>query len=85
MTANGDTHGLFVATKTLGGFIVRESQGGRSTVTFDYRIMATAAGQTGQRMAVISGVAFGGNAPNALTANVPAVSPLVAPALPATP
>jgi len=52
ITPNGDTRGLFVATKTPAGFIVRESQGGRSTVSFDYRIVATAVGQAGQRMAV---------------------------------
>jgi hypothetical protein len=52
VTPNGDTRGLFVPTKTANGFIVRESQGGRSSVSFDYRIVATAFGQSGQRMAV---------------------------------
>jgi hypothetical protein len=52
ITPDGDTpHGLFVAAKTATGFIVREAQAGRSTVSFDYRIVATALGQTGQRMA----------------------------------
>jgi hypothetical protein len=54
LTPNGDTRGLFVETATPGGFIVRESQGGRSTVSFDYRILATALGQTGRRMTVTS-------------------------------
>jgi hypothetical protein len=59
LTPNGDTpHGLFVASKTPNGFIVREAQGGRSTVTFDYRVVATAAGQAGQRMAVTSNFAM---------------------------
>jgi hypothetical protein len=49
VTPGGDTRGLFVTMKTPQGFIVRESQGGRSTVSFDYRIVATALGQTGKR------------------------------------
>jgi len=40
LTPMGDTHGLYVSVKTPAGFQVRESQGGRSTVTFDYRIIA---------------------------------------------
>jgi hypothetical protein len=52
LTANGDTHGLFVARKTAVGFAVHENEGGRSTVSFDYRIVATALGHAGQRMAV---------------------------------
>ncbi len=59
VTPNGDTRGLFVATKTLSGFVVREAQGGRSTVTFDYRIVATVAGKAGQRMAAVSAVSVG--------------------------
>jgi len=54
LTPGGDTRGLYVATKTAGGFIVREAQGGRSSVSFDYRIVATAAGQAGQRMTIAS-------------------------------
>ena len=51
ITPGGDTHGLYVAAKTPNGFIVRESQGGRSTVAFDYRIVGDSAGQSGTRMA----------------------------------
>jgi len=40
---SGDTRGLFVPTETARCFR-RESQGGRSTVSFDYRIVATALG-----------------------------------------
>jgi hypothetical protein len=54
VTPAGDTRGLFVASRTIAGFIVRESQAGRSTVAFDYRVVATALGQTGQRMARIN-------------------------------
>jgi hypothetical protein len=63
LTPDGETNGLFVATKTANGFIVRESKGGRTTVSFDYRVVATALGQAGQRMAVMSG-AFGPTRPS---------------------
>lgn len=53
LTPNGDTRGLYVAAKTPAGFVVRETGGGHGTLSFDYRIVATAQGQTGQRMAVI--------------------------------
>jgi len=56
LTPVGETHGwLFVATKTANGFLVREAQGGRSTVPFDYRSVATALGEAGARMAVTAG------------------------------
>jgi len=40
LTPMGDTRGLYVSVKTPGGFEVREAQGGRSTLSFDYRIVA---------------------------------------------
>ncbi len=52
ITPNGDTHTLYVPNKTATAFLVREAQGGRSTTTFDYRIVATAFGKAGTRMAV---------------------------------
>jgi len=54
LTPDADTRGLFVASKTPAGFVVRESQGGRSTVSFDYRVVATSLGQTGRRMSITS-------------------------------
>jgi len=55
VTPDGETRGwLFVAAKNSSGFTVREAQAGRSTVTFDYRIVATALGQAGQRMAFVN-------------------------------
>ncbi len=54
VTPAGDTRGLFVASRSVAGFIVRESQAGRSTVAFDYRIVASVLGQTGQRMTRIN-------------------------------
>jgi hypothetical protein len=50
ITPDGDTRGLFVAAKTPRGFVVRETQGGRSNLSFDYRIVATAIGDGGKRM-----------------------------------
>ena len=83
VTPNGDTRGLFVATKTADGFIVREAQGGRSSVTFDYRIVATALGHTGQRMAVTSDASGIGPAPRAVAGAAPAAP--AAPRLKAAP
>jgi hypothetical protein len=40
VTPGGDCKGLYVARKTAHGFEVRELGGGRSTVEFDYRIVA---------------------------------------------
>jgi hypothetical protein len=54
LTPNGDTRGLYIAAKSPAGFVVRETGGGHGTLSFDYRIVATAAGQSGQRMAVIN-------------------------------
>jgi hypothetical protein len=40
LTPDGDTRGLYVAQKYVGGFVVREVERGRSSVSFDYRIVA---------------------------------------------
>jgi hypothetical protein len=40
ITPQGDSRGLYVSHKTLAGFEVHESMGGRSTIAFDYRIVA---------------------------------------------
>jgi hypothetical protein len=71
LTPNGDTRGLFVATKTPTGFVVRESQGGHSTVSFDYRILATSLGHSGERMGISSGANGGANAPGARVPSMP--------------
>lgn len=81
LTPDGDTHGLFVASKTAAGFIVRETENGRSTLNFDYRIVATALGQTGRRMAVTNGSLFA--QPRATMPVVPAVKAPRVPAIPA--
>jgi hypothetical protein len=50
LTPDGDTKGLFVASKSPTGFVVREVQGGHATISFDYHIYAPALGQAGHRM-----------------------------------
>jgi hypothetical protein len=85
VTPNGDTRGLFVATKAPTGFIVREAQGGRSNVTFDYRIVATAAGGYGQRMAVMSAGAVNSSEAPAVKSIAPPSTPKIEPVRPAAP
>jgi hypothetical protein len=50
LTPLGDTKGLYVSEKTGSGFQVRETQGGRSTLSFDYRIVARPIDATGGRL-----------------------------------
>ena len=40
LSPEGDCQGLYVARKSAGAFEVRESQGGRSSIRFSYRIVA---------------------------------------------
>lgn len=53
LTPGGDTRGLFIASKTASGFIVRETQGGRGRLSFDYRIVARAVGHARETMAFV--------------------------------
>jgi len=50
LTPNADCKGLYVAEKTESGFEVRELGGGRSSVAFDYRIVAKRRGFETVRM-----------------------------------
>jgi hypothetical protein len=50
LTANGDSHGLYVAGKTATSFEVREQGGGMSSVAFDYRIVSKRKGYENVRM-----------------------------------
>jgi hypothetical protein len=52
ITPDGDCNQLYVAQKTPSGFVVRESHGGRSTLDFDYRIVAKPIDDDGARLAV---------------------------------
>ena len=54
LTPDGDVRGpLYVSQKFAGGFTVREAQGGRSSIFFDYRIVAHRAGSSDARLPVI--------------------------------
>lgn len=49
LTPNGNSRGLFVTRKTATSFEVRESRGGRSSISFDYRIVAKRRGYENER------------------------------------
>ncbi|HEY7980612.1 MAG TPA: hypothetical protein VID19_03945, partial [Candidatus Eremiobacteraceae bacterium] len=50
VTPDGDNNGLYVTGKSAHGFIVREARGGRSTLAFDYRIVAKPIDENGARL-----------------------------------
>jgi hypothetical protein len=50
ITPNGDSKGLYVINKTGASFEVRESGGGTSSLTFDYKIVAKRRGYENQRL-----------------------------------
>jgi hypothetical protein len=50
LTPNGDCEGLYVAQKTATGFEVRELRAGKSSVAFEYRIVAKRKGLESLRM-----------------------------------
>ncbi|HLJ83632.1 MAG TPA: hypothetical protein VKT51_05610 [Candidatus Eremiobacteraceae bacterium] len=53
LTPDGDTKGLYVAERSIRGFVVRESQGGRSNVQFSYRIVAKPFGKDEPRLPIV--------------------------------
>lgn len=50
ITPNGDSKGLYVINKTANSFEVRESGGGTSSLSFDYRVVAKRRGYETQRL-----------------------------------
>jgi hypothetical protein len=52
LTPEGDSKGLYVTQKSPAGFLVRESSGGRSTLAFEYRILAKPLDENGKRLAL---------------------------------
>jgi hypothetical protein len=52
LTPLGDTRGLYVSRKTASGFQVRETERGRSTLEFDYRIVARPLGAKNERLPI---------------------------------
>ena len=57
LTPDGDCNGLYVSAKSPTSFVVRELRGGRSTLAFDYRIVAHPYGHAAERMQVESSLA----------------------------
>jgi len=53
VTPNGDTRGLYVTAKSPEGFVVRETQQGRGTLDFDYRVVATPLGHAAEHSHVV--------------------------------
>jgi hypothetical protein len=51
LTPNGDSKGLYIANKGQGSFEVLESNGGKSNIAFDYRIVAKRKGYESLRLA----------------------------------
>lgn len=52
LSPEGDNRGLYITNKTFGGFTVRESAGGRSSLTFSYRLVARAYGSDVRRLTI---------------------------------
>jgi len=51
ITPEGDSNQLYVTQKTQAGFFVREAHGGRSTIPFQYRLVAKPFDEDGRRLA----------------------------------
>jgi hypothetical protein len=54
ITPAGDNRGLYVTNKSTQGFDVRESQGGRSSIAFDYRVVAQPVGARPVRLKFVT-------------------------------
>ena len=54
VTPLGDCKGLFVSSRSHAGFVVRELEGGRSAVPFEYRIVARPLGDRSARLPFVT-------------------------------
>lgn len=54
VTPEGDNNGLYIKSKSAAGFVVRESHGGRSTLSFDYRVVAKPYGAHAARLQMVT-------------------------------
>jgi hypothetical protein len=54
VTPEGPSRGLYVSNKSAAGFAVTENPGGRSTLAFDYRIVAKPYGVSAARLPMIN-------------------------------
>jgi hypothetical protein len=82
LTPDGDTRGLFIASKGPNGFVVREVQGGHSSISFDYHIYAPAVGQSNVRMSLVNRSMINAMGPKAVVVTPARVKPSKAPARP---
>lgn len=53
ITPEGDSRGLYITQKSAAGFAVRENGSGRSSLAFDYRIVAKPFGDDSERLPTI--------------------------------
>ena len=53
ITPEGDSRGLYITQKSAAGLMVRENGGGRSSLAFDYRIVAKPFGDDSQRLPTV--------------------------------
>ncbi|HEY7994487.1 MAG TPA: hypothetical protein VID24_09760 [Candidatus Eremiobacteraceae bacterium] len=74
LTPDGDTKGLYIASKSPTGFVVREVQGGHNSIAFDYHIYAPSIGQAGTRMTEMSPAQAASYAPHAAIVKLPAAA-----------
>ncbi|MBD5604019.1 MAG: hypothetical protein IAI48_02860 [Candidatus Eremiobacteraeota bacterium] len=72
LTPHGDSRGLYVASEAPASFVVRESQGGRSSLSFDYRIVAAPLGHTRDRTAMLTRAELEARMPGRLKHRSPA-------------
>ena len=54
ITPEGDSNGLYVTQKSALGFAVRENHNGRSSLSFNYRIVAKRYGVSGARLPMVT-------------------------------
>jgi hypothetical protein len=75
LTPDADTRGLYVASKSPTEFVVREVQGGRGTLSFDYHIYAPTLGHANERMAITTRAQAAFIMPKAMPLSSPVRSP----------
>ncbi len=54
ITPKGDSRGLYVSQQSAAGFVVRENQGGHSSLAFDYRIVGRPYDSTEARLPLVT-------------------------------
>ncbi|HEY2858923.1 MAG TPA: hypothetical protein VGJ21_10945 [Terracidiphilus sp.] len=77
LTPNGDSKGLYVIAKTATSFEVRESGGGTSSLSFDYRIVGKRRGFEAQRLSDVTATMAAANTHSQLMRSVNAQKQVV--------